>query len=197
MALNYPVMATSKADPGGVRRGLGMMQQKADPGAVWLSGLNDAMTGNNLSANVAVGNQVIRERRNKARNEAVGGRPGQIGGYDDTMRQIGHSEAQDGSSWGDFFAALIGKERINAQQGRKTNIDMSGFGRLKAQDVPTGKVYDTAGGEVAPGMRGPAPEWAQAQQGLQGGSKGWYTPDEWSGMGQLSQSRVRGSMFNR
>lgn len=154
---------------------------------------------NSLRENMATGQGIIKQRRQAMMDKYSKGsdRGGTLGGYDDTLRQVGRSEYADYTPWGDFYAALVGKEANTQKAGMKSNINIGSMGRLKAQDVPTGKVYDTEGGEVAPGLRGAPPEWAQAQQGLRGGSKGWYTPDEWSGMGQLSQSRVRGSMFNR
>jgi len=80
--------------------------------------------------------------------------------------------------WGGYFGLLQAKENAAGQQGRNFNFDVDSWGNDKALDVPTGRVYNTGAGEVAPGLRG-RPNAALA--GLQNAStqkSGYYTPDE-------------------
>jgi len=60
---------------------------------------------------------------------------------------------------------LVGAEAAARGAGRRLRVNWGGFGRLKAQDVPTGQIYDLQAGEVPPGLRKPAgytPEEAEA-----------------------------------
>lgn len=108
---------------------------------------------NSYGANRAAGQKVINARRAAMRDEAVRGDRTDLGfsvnpgGYDDTMRQVGRSEAADATPWGDFFAALIGKESNTRAAGANFRADIGQIGTTKQYDPVLAQTMDPSLGE--------------------------------------------------
>ena len=84
--------------------------------------------------------------------------------------------------WDAFFGSLQQKEEEAQKAGKNFKMNWSGFGRLKDQDVPSGKIYDRESGEVAPGLRGRPNAATAALEGLDPNKSGYYTEDEYNAM---------------
>lgn len=121
---------------------------------------------NSLGSNMARGEDV----RNQRRQEIMDNWARRQGGGPDLGMLYGTGMSMDFTPWGDFYTALVGAEA----NGKRINT--KSIGRTKSQDVPTGRVYDTQGGELAPGLRDKG---------------GWYTPEEFSRIGQAGLEGLR------
>lgn len=111
----------------------------------------EAAAGNDLQTNLAVGKRVVEERRRKMGEDYDRGkhRGGAIGGPD-FGRSYGMGYQNDGTSWGDFFTAMVGKEALTEKSGKKMRVGWGGFGRTKAYDPALAQMYDLESGEMPP-----------------------------------------------
>lgn len=124
-----------------------------DPGQARAS-MTALRASNDLGQNLAAGQKVINQRRAQMMDAYNRGDRQTMTpwGYDDTLRQVGRSYAADATPWGDFFAALVGKEALTQQGGARFRADVGGIGRFKGYDPVVGRTIDLEGGErPAPG----------------------------------------------
>lgn len=104
---------------------------------------------NSLRDNMATGEKVVRARRAKMMDDYWKKPRASIGGPD-FGPSYGTGASMEGTPWGDFFTALVGKEANTEAAGGKMRVGWGGFGRTKAYDPAIAQMYDLESGEMPP-----------------------------------------------